>query len=56
MCVTVEEEHELLLLASDGMWSTSNHTHGFRTGDEAVAHVPKPLSLNPKPETRNPKP
>jgi serine/threonine protein phosphatase PrpC len=45
--ITVEEEHELLLLASDGMWSTSNNsTHGFCTGDEAVAHVPQ---LNPKP-------
>ena len=41
--ITVEEEHELLLLASDGMWSTSNtSTHGFRTGDEAVAHVAQP--------------
>jgi hypothetical protein len=35
--LTIDESHELLLLASDGMWSQDNATNfGFRTADEVV--------------------
>ena len=45
MQVTVAEHHELLLLASDGMWSGNNNANfGFRTGEEVVKHVSAPLS------------
>jgi serine/threonine protein phosphatase PrpC len=42
--ITVDDSHELLLLASDGMWNQDNPVNfGFRSADEVCEPIdPKP--------------